>query len=160
MKKVIVRARIIRGEACRTRQARADGSGRRATAPARFGLVCGTLLLLFFFPSPPISFRRGSSCRRFASPEQIHRLIEALGDADYFVRQKAESDLGKIGFDAVEALTAASDTTTWKSPRGPIGCCARSAATGPSRANLPSFRNCWRITNRRTTAAARPGSPD
>jgi hypothetical protein len=44
-----------------------------------------------------------------ASPQEIHRLIEALGNADYFVRQKAESDLGKIGFDAVEALTAATD---------------------------------------------------
>ncbi|MGO9115651.1 MAG: tetratricopeptide repeat protein [Thermoguttaceae bacterium] len=43
------------------------------------------------------------------SPEHIHRLIEALGNVDYFVRQKAESDLGKIGFDAVEALTAATE---------------------------------------------------
>ena len=44
-----------------------------------------------------------------APPEQIPSLIVALGDADYFVRQKAEADLGKIGFDAVEALTAASE---------------------------------------------------
>ena len=43
------------------------------------------------------------------SPQQIHRLIEALGDADYFARQKAESDLGKIGFDALEAVTAATE---------------------------------------------------
>ena len=43
------------------------------------------------------------------SPEQIHRLVESLGDADYFVRQKAEADLGKIGFEAVDALTAATD---------------------------------------------------
>jgi tetratricopeptide (TPR) repeat protein len=43
------------------------------------------------------------------SPEQIRRLIEALGNADYFVRQKAEADLSKIGFDAVEALTAATE---------------------------------------------------
>ena len=43
------------------------------------------------------------------SPQRIHRLIEALGNADYFVRQKAESDLGKIGFDAIEALTAAAE---------------------------------------------------
>ncbi len=43
------------------------------------------------------------------SPQQIQRLIEALGDADYFSRQKAESDLGKIGFAAIEALTAATE---------------------------------------------------
>ncbi len=44
-----------------------------------------------------------------ASPEQIGRLIEALGNADYFVRQNAEADLGKIGFDAVDALAAATE---------------------------------------------------
>ena len=42
------------------------------------------------------------------SPAQIPSLIEALGNADYFVRQKAETDLAKIGFEAVDALTAAS----------------------------------------------------
>ena len=40
----------------------------------------------------------------------IDRLIRALGDGDYFVRQKAEADLGKMGFDAVDALTAAADS--------------------------------------------------
>jgi hypothetical protein len=43
------------------------------------------------------------------SPEKLHRLIEALGDANYFVRQKAEAELGKIGFEALDALTAATD---------------------------------------------------
>ena len=42
-------------------------------------------------------------------PEQIRPLIEALGNADYFVRQKAELELCKIGFDAVDALTAATE---------------------------------------------------
>lgn len=43
------------------------------------------------------------------SPEHIRSLIEALGNADYFVRQKAESELCKIGFDAVDALTVATE---------------------------------------------------
>jgi tetratricopeptide (TPR) repeat protein len=38
---------------------------------------------------------------------EIDRLIATLGDADYFVRQQAESDLRKIGFDALEALATA-----------------------------------------------------
>ena len=40
---------------------------------------------------------------------RIQHLVDALGDADYFVRQKAEAELTKIGFDAVDALTAATD---------------------------------------------------
>lgn len=44
------------------------------------------------------------------SAEQIRRLIRALGDSDYFVREKAASDLGKLGFDAVDALTAATES--------------------------------------------------
>ncbi|NQT39042.1 MAG: hypothetical protein HQ581_16205, partial [Planctomycetes bacterium] len=39
--------------------------------------------------------------------QRIARLIEQLGDADYFVRQRAQDDLAKIGFDAFDALTEA-----------------------------------------------------
>ncbi|MGA2258690.1 MAG: hypothetical protein ABSG53_28825 [Thermoguttaceae bacterium] len=66
-------------------------------------------LLVFLIPSLQVLFAAGPSAATPSSPERIHRLIEALGDADYFVRQKAESDLGKIGFDAIEALTAATE---------------------------------------------------
>jgi tetratricopeptide (TPR) repeat protein len=43
------------------------------------------------------------------SPDEINRLIDALGNADYYTRQQAESDLGKIGFEAVDALTVATE---------------------------------------------------
>jgi tetratricopeptide (TPR) repeat protein len=44
-----------------------------------------------------------------ARAAQIDRLIEALGDGNYFVRQQAESDLQKFGFEALDALTAATE---------------------------------------------------
>ncbi len=42
--------------------------------------------------------------------QEIRRLIARLGDKDYFVRQKAEQDLAKIGFDAVDDLADALDS--------------------------------------------------
>jgi tetratricopeptide (TPR) repeat protein len=39
--------------------------------------------------------------------KQIDRLIEQLGDKDFFVRQRAQQELLKIGFDAFDALSAA-----------------------------------------------------
>ncbi len=42
--------------------------------------------------------------------QQIHRLIVQLGDKDFFVRQKAEQELAKIGFGAVDALAEAADS--------------------------------------------------
>ena len=42
-----------------------------------------------------------------ATPQSVHRLIQQLGDNDYFVRQRAESELAKLGFDAFDALTEA-----------------------------------------------------
>ena len=47
--------------------------------------------------------------------------------------------------------------TTWKSPCGPTGCCARSAATGPSRAIRPSFCIAGGL---RIAGRQRPRSPD
>jgi tetratricopeptide (TPR) repeat protein len=43
------------------------------------------------------------------SAEQLQRLIAALGDGNYFVRQKAEADLARFGFAALDAVTAATD---------------------------------------------------
>ena len=81
-----------------------------AIVPAR--MIRGAILLFLltaFYSSQSFLSAAEPPAAAAPSPEQIHRLIEALGDADYFVRQKAESDLGKIGFDAVEALTAAAE---------------------------------------------------
>lgn len=41
--------------------------------------------------------------------QRISRLIEQLGDEDYFVRQRAQEELAKIGFAAFDALGAAVD---------------------------------------------------
>lgn len=43
------------------------------------------------------------------SPDQrIDRLIEQLGDGSYFVRERAQAELAELGFDAYDALLAAS----------------------------------------------------
>lgn len=39
--------------------------------------------------------------------EQITKLIEQLGDNDYYVRQQAQNELTRLGFEAFDALTAA-----------------------------------------------------
>jgi tetratricopeptide (TPR) repeat protein len=39
--------------------------------------------------------------------EQIAKLIQNLGDKDYFVRQRAQNELARMGFEAFDALTAA-----------------------------------------------------
>lgn len=38
---------------------------------------------------------------------RIDQLIQELGDRDYFVRQRAQSELAKLGFEAFDALSAA-----------------------------------------------------
>ena len=42
-----------------------------------------------------------------ADNAEIQRLINQLGDTDYFVRQRAQDELEKVGFEAFDALTAA-----------------------------------------------------
>jgi len=105
MKKAIVPARMIRGSIL----IRNASEGRLTNCPRlRIGLASCILVPLLFIPSSQIFAAADSaSTPPPSSPDQIHHLIEALGDADYFVRQKAEFDLGKIGFEAVEALTEA-----------------------------------------------------
>jgi tetratricopeptide (TPR) repeat protein len=39
--------------------------------------------------------------------KRIDRLIEQLGDKDYFIRQQAEAELAKLSFEAFDALSAA-----------------------------------------------------
>ena len=41
------------------------------------------------------------------SVEQINRLIKQLGDKDYYVRQRAQDELARLGFEAFDALNAA-----------------------------------------------------
>jgi tetratricopeptide (TPR) repeat protein len=42
-----------------------------------------------------------------AQQERIDKLIGQLGDNDYYVRQRAQSELARLSFDAFDALTAA-----------------------------------------------------
>ncbi len=42
-----------------------------------------------------------------ASAEQIAKLVRQLGDKDYYVRQRAQDELARLGLDAIEALEAA-----------------------------------------------------
>ena len=42
-----------------------------------------------------------------ASSEQIAKLVRQLGDKDYYVRQRAQDELARLGLDAIEALEAA-----------------------------------------------------
>ncbi len=53
--------------------------------------------------SPP----RESSAE--ASQDRVAQLVQQLGDRDYFVRQRAQSELMNLGFEAFEALAAAED---------------------------------------------------
>ncbi len=43
------------------------------------------------------------------SKEQLHALIEKLGDADYAVRERAQEELASLGFEAFEALSEATN---------------------------------------------------
>ncbi len=90
-----------KGETCAPTFRRGRGALAQPGALAR-----ASCLLLLIALVPVLSAAEPPSAPP-ASPQRIHRLIEALGDTDYFVRQKAEADLGKIGLEALDALTAA-----------------------------------------------------
>ena len=42
-----------------------------------------------------------------ASPEHISKLIRELGNKDYYVRQRAQDELARLGFEAFDALNLA-----------------------------------------------------
>jgi tetratricopeptide (TPR) repeat protein len=48
-----------------------------------------------------------AKAKNAAQQEQIDKLIEQLGDKDYYVRQRAQNELARLSFDAFDALTAA-----------------------------------------------------
>ena len=51
--------------------------------------------------------RRGRDGPAAGFPEQIDKLIAQLGDKDYYVRQRAQEELARLGFEAFDALSAA-----------------------------------------------------
>ncbi len=115
MRKAIVPERTTNGKA----MAQSASEGRRRCFPRPrlgtgplfcFGFVLWSPLLVLLVAPPAQALAAAETpIQAPASPDHIHRLIESLGNPDYFVRQKAESDLGKIGFEAVDALTAATE---------------------------------------------------
>jgi len=69
-----------------------------------FGLAAGSVCLAAE-PDPPTSKPAAPG----SSDKRIERLIAQLGDADYAVRQRAQDELSKVGFQAFDALNAASN---------------------------------------------------
>jgi hypothetical protein len=65
-------------------------------------------LLLFLYPAVAMAAAPPAAPR--PSNDQIHHWIEMLGDKDFFVRQKAEQELSKAGFDAIDALAEATES--------------------------------------------------
>jgi tetratricopeptide (TPR) repeat protein len=48
-----------------------------------------------------------AKAKEISQQEQIDKLIEQLGDKDYYVRQRAQNELARLSFDAFDELTAA-----------------------------------------------------
>ena len=48
------------------------------------------------------------------SAEHIQKLVRQLGDNDYFVRQGAQDELARLGFQAFDAVNAATTMRTWR----------------------------------------------
>ena len=60
--------------------------------------------------SPPEETKQdnhAAKAKDAAQQEQIDKLIDQLGDKDYYVRQRAQNELARLSFDAFDALTAA-----------------------------------------------------
>jgi tetratricopeptide (TPR) repeat protein len=77
---------------------------------ARIGALAGILTLLLAAPWAAAGISAVTpSVEAGNSSDRIQKLIQQLGDSDYFVRQKAQSELTKIGFEAYDALL---DATT------------------------------------------------
>ena len=55
-------------------------------------------------PARPVAQKQGT---KPATPQQIDALVRQLGDKDYYVRQRAQDELSGLGFEAFDALSAA-----------------------------------------------------
>ncbi len=115
---------------CRVRGARNEGEvgalredvKQSSDAPTQLAIPCAThrpfwaslhapyplLVALMLYASASYAANLPTTPR--PSDQHLHRLIALLGDKDFFVRQKAEQELAKIGFDAVDALAEAADS--------------------------------------------------
>lgn len=87
---------------------RLTGTQRRERSIQRLALLVGCLLM----SGPPASAEPAAAPPEAAaaatpSAAEIARLVEQLGDDDYFVRERAQEALGQLGFAAFDALTAA-----------------------------------------------------
>jgi len=69
-----------------------------------FAIALLTLFVASLVPLP------AAADRDHRTPQKdIAKLVEQLGDNDYFVRQRAQSELARLGFEAFDALSAARD---------------------------------------------------
>lgn len=86
---------------------------RHAVAGFRFlilmAAVCGFVSVATAAdPSKPENGAAApSAAKEPAAADRIAALIKQLGDKDYFARQKAQEELAKLGFEAFDALNAA-----------------------------------------------------
>ncbi len=88
-----------------TRQKMVLNGWRHAPFAGPVLIVCGLLV-------PPLLANGNGSELAPPSPpqqQQIAKLIEQLGDKSFIRREKAQADLVKIGYDAIDALNAAVD---------------------------------------------------
>jgi len=58
-------------------------------------------------PKPPAGAAAPAAAQEPTSTDRIAALIKQLGDKDYFVRQKAQEEIARLGFAAFDALNAA-----------------------------------------------------
>ena len=72
-------------------------------------------LLLFLYPAVAMAAAPPAAPR--PSNDQIHHWIEMLGDKDFFVRQKAEQELSKAGFDAIDMTVEQPEVGSNETPR-------------------------------------------
>lgn len=90
--------------------------------------------------------------------QEIRRLIARLGDKDYFVRQKAEQDLAKIGFDAVDDLADALDSDDMEIVARATRLLRTIKSTWALPGDPPGVVQCLSTTNGRMTPTATPVS--
>jgi tetratricopeptide (TPR) repeat protein len=77
-----------------------------STALAVVGLVAGWVTAADE-PSPAPAATAPSAPQEPVSAERTGKLVKQLGDKDYYVRQRAQDELARLGFEAFDALSAA-----------------------------------------------------